>query len=129
MKVKCVKNHTRNNKSYDIKIGDDYFVLQIEFDSKDSAFSTLFDDFVQYRIIDMNGIMMPIPSNLFEIVDNRIPDNWIFNKVSADLFELMPKEFLNDGFLEDYYDGESYAVDLVNSQIKLLESGNNTNKG
>ena len=54
MKIKYIKNHTENNKSYDIKIGDEYFVLQIEFISSGSLLNDFFKDFVQYRVIGVN---------------------------------------------------------------------------
>ncbi len=124
MKVKCIKNRTEKDKLYDILIGKDYIVLEIEFSSKGSTYTKLFNDFIQYRIVDINGIMMPIPSNLFEIVDNSIPDNWIFNKVNNDLIELMPKEFFYDNFLEDYYDGDPAAVNIVKGQLKNYKDVN-----
>lgn len=122
MKVKAIKNYIESNiKTYDITVGKEYFVLQIDFDYNDSMHINKFNDLTCYRIIEDSGIMMPCPSKLFKIIDNKIPSNWVINKVDEEYIEILPEEFLYDGFLEDYYDGESTAVSKVKVQLELLQ--------
>ena len=45
MKVKAIKNYIEsNNKTYDITVGKEYFVLQIDFDYNDSMHINKFND-------------------------------------------------------------------------------------
>jgi hypothetical protein len=112
-----IKNIDNNEIIYELTIGKEYFVLQLEFNHKDRVF----DDVLHYRIISDEGIMLPCPSRMFEIVDNRIPSGYIIGKLSADFIEILPFEFSYVGFLEDYYNGDEKAYNIVMNKIEFLE--------
>lgn len=117
MLVKCLGNIViTNGKTYDIKINKIYNVLSLEINCNDHKQVNSFDDSLVYKIMDSYGILMPYPSQLFEIVDSIIPSNWIFKKLNESVFELIPTEWDYDGFWEEYYNGDEVAKRIVNSQ-------------
>ena len=123
MKVKATKNCIEgSNKKYDVTIGNEYCVLQIDFDYNDSKIINRFNDFTRFRIIEDSGIMMPCASKLFTITDSKIPPNWVINKLDDEHIEILPAEFRYDGFLEDYYDGVLSAVNTVKEQLELVKN-------
>lgn len=110
------------NKSWFVP-GKDYYVLEIIINSTSA---------LQFRLIS-EDLRTPIiiQSNLFEIVDNKIPDNWYLNKLET-YVEILPKSiFLYKGsFWEDYFDStqeiESRCRDIVEKEISEIQRFHNS---
>ena len=121
MIVKYIGENTEN-KSWLVP-GKDYYVLEIIINSAPT---------LQFRLIS-EDLRTPIiiQSNLFEIVDNKIPDNWYLNKLET-YVEILPKSiFLYKGsFWEDYFDStpeiESRCRDIVEKQISEIQKFHNS---
>lgn len=65
-----------------------------------------------FRII--NEISEPIlyPKGLFDIVDQNIPKEWVYDKYSDDEYYIDPPELSAKGFYEDYFDGKVESIEI-----------------
>ncbi len=114
MKVKCVRNKRLNKEGIyqALTIGKEYIVLSIEFyDKSESTFSNLLGDFVVYRFKDNDGIVIPYPAKLFEIVSQKMPSIWIIQQGKGNTYSVLPKTWARSGFWEDFYNDDDSAIE------------------
>ena len=117
MKVKCVKfidHRTGELKTSDawLTIGRIYHVLEVLSDGQRGVkFRFLSDDKTCPALHD---------ANQFELVSNKIPEEWCVNFVPGSFFELTPKAWAYDGFWEDYFNGEPKAEQLFHEVAKKI---------
>jgi hypothetical protein len=123
MKVKCVetKRPNKNNKYSSITKGKEYLVLSIEFyDNSISFFSKSIGDFVLYRLEDDDGVVIPYPSSIFEIVSNKISYCWVPYREANDSYSLIPLQWAYRSFWDDFYNDEPRALNLLqNAKIMM----------
>jgi len=67
-------------------------------------------DHESYRIIDDKGEPILFPKTLFSVIDDRIPDDWIWDRYADDEFYANPPELHEPGFFEDYFDHKRAAI-------------------
>lgn len=121
MKVKCIglyENITGETKpsSTSFKIGKIYTVLEVYTNSK---------GLVDFRIEDEDDWTSPIIVNerQFEIVDNKIPDNWrIYVDKKYGGIILSTETWLKPEFWEDFFNQEEYALEIyVKEKNKIYD--------
>ena len=106
MKVKCVKiiNPTTGEefeRDSWLTLGQTYLVLEISVEKK---------RWMSYRLMSNNNSTPAIfDAQQFEVVSNKIPDEWCFDFVSPNYVGITPKAWIHDGFWEDYFNGEPEA--------------------
>jgi len=122
MILKCISDKLDRNPNllsnldtvyHSIKIGSQYSVISISFQFNDS-----FSDHITYRIIDEDTeqfmksypTFILYPSDLFEVIDNSIPENWGIKDMLDNNFEMSHKAFLADGFWDKYYNDEDSEI-------------------
>lgn len=103
MKVKLL-NAT---KIQNLKIDKIYNVLGIE------------ADFL--RIIDEDGYPYLYPADIFIIVDQIAPDDWVTEFGDENEKYSYPVELNKVGFFEDYFDKKEYAINSFNKYIEKLK--------
>ena len=98
MKVKVKKdtNFLSINKIYD--------VISIEYEC--------------FRILNDQGEPILYPTNLFEIVDNRVQKDWIVDIEEDGSIEYVGPEIFNNYFFEDYFDGNENIKYKFNNWLK-----------
>ena len=97
MIVKLKKDY----KKYNLVADKNYNVLGIEADD--------------YRIINENNEPILYPTEIFDIIDNTEPDDWITEYGEDGERYSYPKELMSIGFFEDYFDGnKKVEMDLKN---------------
>ena len=109
MKVKCIKTQLENNygtyKAKDtfddvMDIGDEFFVYGLEFDSKYHNAGVYI-----YLYPKMDHLVW-IPLELFEIIDNKIPDCWEIEQYPNNNIAFYADILLQDDFLENFSEYE-----------------------
>ncbi|MEJ9217658.1 hypothetical protein ACXFAU_16675 [Paenibacillus glucanolyticus] len=104
-------------------IGKEYPVLSIEFyNSEVSSFSNTIGDFVIYRLRGDDGVILPYPSKLFEVVSNKMASRWIPYKRNDDNFVLVPISWAREYFWDDFYNDENDALlDLIKEEKIIIQ--------
>jgi hypothetical protein len=92
MKVTPLK---KQDDFWSVTPGKEYVVIGLDHDS--------------YRIVDDMGEPILLPKDGFEIIDNTIPGDWIWERYSEDEYYADPPELHARGFYEDYFDGKHEA--------------------
>lgn len=113
MKVRCINNKIDNQDIVytNLTIQKEYIVLSIEFYNKEkSVFSKSIGDYVLYRIEDDDGIVIPFPSKLFVVISNKLSSCWIVAQEENECYSILPREWANKSFWEDFYNDEHYAL-------------------
>ena len=110
------KKETGEDKNTDentnLVINKDYIVHQITFNpSSHSPQSVILDEDDNYPVLFNLG--------LFEIIDNRIPEGWIFKYYSSGYIHLSPQEFAGD-FWEKFHDGDPEAEAVFEQVARKL---------
>jgi hypothetical protein len=65
------------------------------------------------RLIDDYGEPVLFEPDVFDVIDDSIPDTWIFEYFTEDgetYFHADPSGLHERGFYEDYFDGHAYAI-------------------
>lgn len=121
MKVKCLSNKKTSNYTQDseyefLDIGKEYTVYGM----------IIINCEVWYYICERkhNRFPLPRPSNLFEIIDNRLSRYWIYGIVEG--FKKYPvwmfPEWINETYFEDSLtDGEEREVAIFNFYKELMD--------
>ena len=118
MKVKCINNP----KPYEaLTVGKEYVVLAIEFYDK-TEFSKFLGDFVVYRLKSDDGVVIPFPSNLFEITLNRLPSSWVSYRRNNEAYSILPRTWARDYFWDDYYNDNADVIQAFRTEEKLILS-------
>lgn len=120
MKVKCINNPTPYE---DLTVGKEYIVLAIEFyDRVESTFSEFMGIFIVYRLKSDNGVVIPFPSNLFEITSNKLPSSWVSYQRIKEEYSILPKEWACDYFWDNYYNDNNDAIQAFEREEQLILS-------
>lgn len=115
MKVKCIDNKINNQKKVYINLtkGKEYVVLSIEFYNKEtSPFCNFIGDYILYRIEDDDGLVKPIPSKLFTIVSNQLPECWVIYYENNECFSILPSEWASPSFWENFYNDDYNTLEV-----------------
>lgn len=112
MKVKCISRDKINEvgRYLGLGINKEYIVLSIEFYNMDSTFSKHIGDSILYRLIDDDGVVIPYPSKLFEVITDEISISWVYYK-NDDSYCLIPNRWARKYFWDDYYNDVEDALD------------------
>lgn len=95
---------TTENEFWSLTPGKEYVVIGLDHES--------------YRILDDKGEPILFPKEGFEVADDTIPQNWIWDRVNEDEYYAGPKELETTGFYEDYFDGKREAVELFTEFLR-----------
>lgn len=87
----------------DLMVGQEYVVLAIEYD--------------HYRLVGDEGRPYIYPSELFELVDETTPDDWVRELDDTGVC-FGPRELLQPGLFEDYFNKEPRAVQIVEKHLR-----------
>jgi hypothetical protein len=84
-----------------LKIGSEYFIVNLDI------------SFYKQRTVigicsDADGVPRLWDLQLFEVVDARIPNDWVFLHSENNYFFLQPQEFQED-FWDNFHDGDEQA--------------------
>ena len=71
-----------------------------------------------YRIINDRLEPCLYPKELFEVVDPSYPCSWVKTEYDEGEYYIEPFEFSAVGFFEDYFDGDSRAIEIYNNYLK-----------
>jgi len=93
--IMIVKLKRKNVDYADLSPRQPYFVIGIEADD--------------YRILNDMGRPYLYPAELFEIIDNSEPDNWITEYGEDGERYSYPAPLQTPGFFEDYFEGKTEA--------------------
>jgi len=117
MRIKCA-NPEDGDVFSRITIGKEYDVLAIEFYSATASLSK--KDFVLYRIIDDEQMVMPYPALYFEIVSGDIPSSCIAYRDRDNSYNIMPRTWTYESFWEDLYDDDNKAKEEFKKEMEHL---------
>lgn len=118
MKVKCKKNkiYSKEKIYNNITINKEYIVLAIEFYNREiSIFSNSIGDYILYRIEDDEGSVCLLPSKLFVVTSGELYRNWIMSYENEESYSILPREWANSEFWEEFYDDEYNAKSIFKS--------------
>lgn len=73
---------------------------------------------VLVQIVTDDGSLGLFDSTNFMTVDGAVPERWTARIGEGGVLELAPTAWLAPGFWEAYYDGDSDAVDAVESELR-----------
>lgn len=111
MKVAPLKT---DNEYWSLTPGQEYLVIGLDHES--------------YRIVDNKGEPILFPKDGFKIVDDAIPEDWIWKRFGEDEYYADPPELSRPGFYEDYFDGKTEAVKQLRDYLRktgsMVESSN-----
>ena len=91
-----VKLNRKNTRYADLTLGQHYAVLGIEADD--------------FRLLNDRGHPYLYPSQLFEVVDPREPEDWITERGEDGERYAYPPPLNACGFFEDFFDAKKMAV-------------------
>ena len=95
-----------------LTLGKVYNVLSVEYTPEG----------LSYRLkSEQNNQPALFPISDFKVESNDIPSAWVIREESGSI-ELSPKEWCVEGFWEDFFDGEKYALDTFQRVLNNLES-------
>lgn len=114
MIVKYVKDtYAGKQKNIHLKLNSNYVVVNINFSFYNQA-----------TTIGLCSISDGIPRlwdlGFFEIVNARIPADWVFSVFRNEYFSLEPQEFYDD-FWEDFHDGKEEAEKIFENVFKKIQ--------
>jgi hypothetical protein len=101
MKVKMKENGSPINY---LTPGKEYEVIGLDHES--------------FRVLDDKGEPILFLKSLFSVIDDRIPEDWIWERYSSDEFYANPPELHEPGFYEDFFDGKKEAVGRLNAYLQ-----------
>lgn len=84
--------------------GKEYVVIGLDHDS--------------YRVIDDIEEPILLPKIGFKVVDDTIPENWIWNRFSDDEYYADPPGLHERGFYEAYFDGKPEARKMFSEAMR-----------
>lgn len=67
-------------------------------------------DHESFRLVDDKGEPILFSKTLFSVIDDRIPDDWIWVRYAEDEFYANPPELHEPGFYEDFFDHKTDAI-------------------
>ena len=117
MKIRCIKfinesSEVEEKASAWLTIGKIYYVLSVIYS---------WSGVLKYRIIgDDQETPALHDARQFETVSSVIPSNWIVISSLDRGFQMMPKSWSRIGFWEEYFDGDSKAVESLGAETKKI---------
>lgn len=124
MVIKCITNlikdipeeyleyHQKTHEDdFNLTIGKEYIVTGITAEN---------GKLLYYAELN-NGIVYWVTPALFDVVDDRVPDDWVFRiEPHAGGLDFMISflEWHEDNFISSYYEGRPREVQLVNEKVK-----------
>lgn len=91
---------------FSLTIGRDYLVLGVQFIRK----STIYGAVTLLDIENDDGVLVPIPNILFQIVDGQISKCWEARQDADGDLKFWPQEFYRDYFHDDLSNGNAAAL-------------------
>lgn len=73
-----------------------------------------------YRIVDDYGEPVLFEKFMFNVVDDAIPDDWIWQRNSDDDYCADPPGLNVRGFYEDFFDRKEYAIKRLNDYLRTI---------
>jgi hypothetical protein len=121
MLVRCLNNHKENGYKHPLEVGKVYPIIEVTFagSEKHRTFCIQADD---------DGTPCLFPFSLFEVVDEKVPDDWCLEPLNSSYFGegsfmLGPKEFADyEGFWDKYHDGEPEAEKIFADVLKKIRA-------
>jgi len=128
LKATCIKTtgldyDGKNQRNWELKIGNEYYILGISVDLKKSHHQ------ITFQIFDpLYSATTPylIPAELFEVKNKIVPPNYSLT-IADNSLQLNPTEFVDEtyaaveySFWEDYFDGHEKAIKIFKSTIERL---------
>ena len=116
MIVRCVNIFNEHTKEFQetsrsLTIGKEYIVLEVD---------VVTSRRVNYRLISDDGHTPALfNSKQFEIVNNKIPSNWIVYQI-GELLSFTAKSWSELGFWEDYFNMVSEAIDTYEREKEFI---------
>jgi hypothetical protein len=104
MKVKCIKTSTERSDNHIINSKMDEYLLV---GSLFWVFGLRFFKGIIYIYIFNNDHLFEVPIELFEVVDNKLSNEWQVKVYSNDEIALWPELFYREGFIENFAERES----------------------
>lgn len=122
MKVKCLDKKKPNQETEysNLTIGREYIVLALEFYDSKLPFCNAVGDFVVYRILGNDGIVMPYPAKIFEITSEIIPSIWVTFRKPGGMYSILPRNWARDYFWDDFYNDEYQAVEEFKKEVERI---------
>ena len=129
LKATCIKTKGldydgKSERNWELKIGEEYYILGISVDLKKSPHQITFQIF-DPSYSDTTPYL--IPAELFEINDKIVPPNYSIT-VKDNALQLDPMEFVDKkyaaveySFWEDYFDDHEKAVKIFKTTIERLD--------
>ena len=104
--------------------GRDYLVFGVQF----IAFSSIYGRIVLFDIENDDGVLLPVPNTLFDVVDGRVSNCWTVQQDAGADIKIWPEEFYRDYFHDDLSNGDAEAVAAFAKVRHRLESEFNDRK-
>ena len=77
-------------------------------------------DHESFRVIDDKGEPILFPKSLFSVIDDRIPEEWIWDRYAGDEYYANPPELHEPGFYEDLFDHKPDAVGRFDDYLRRV---------
>lgn len=77
---------------------------------------------IDYILYDYNIMIVGYDISYFEIIDNKLPNNWVLNKLDSDTCIISFFEFNSWRFFDNLFEGEKTELDLFKKRHKELEN-------
>jgi hypothetical protein len=97
---------TRSNEFWSLTPGREYVVIGVDHES--------------YRVVDDKGDPILFPREGFRVVDDTIPQDWIWDRPSDDEYYGGPEGLQTPGFYEDYFDGKREAIEQFTQYLQRV---------
>ena len=110
MIVKCINNTGRilmDNKIKPHGIFPESTFGELDVGKKYLVMGMVLKDGILYYLVNGGRVISIIPNQLFEVVDNSIPDNWFFKSFTKDMIKIVNMEAIW-GYYEFVEDIEHY---------------------
>jgi hypothetical protein len=88
---------TRSNEFWSLTPGREYVVIGVDHES--------------YRVVDDKGEPILFPKEGFRVVDDAIPQDWVWDRQGDDEYYGGPAALQIPGFYEDFFEGQREAVE------------------
>jgi hypothetical protein len=94
-----------------LDIGKEYIVLSV---------LTVPNGRIQLQILFPDGHMSWWTSEIFSVSSDTISPNWVADIDDKGIMRLGPRPFLTKGLLEDFYNDDPIAVQIVDSEVAKM---------
>lgn len=113
MIVTCISNPHPNRPEYaELTVGFSFLVFSIKFDSGGYSHNICMRD-------PQEGYPVVYDLSHFDIIDPRIPSDWMCKKVTENGYDLSHREFTGD-FWVDFHDGDKVAEETFLDVLKEI---------